>query len=40
MTKVTVTFDVPDEDAVTGAVIAVEDALGDNVANFEWDADE
>lgn len=38
MPKVTVTFDVPNEDDVTSAVIACEDALNDNVDNFEWDA--
>lgn len=40
MSKVTVTFDVPDENAVSAAVMAIEDNLPDDADNFEWDATE
>jgi hypothetical protein len=40
MTKVTVTFDVPDPEAVGAALMSIEDALPDDADNLEWDTDE
>ena len=40
MAKVTITFDIADADAASSAVIACEDALGENVDNFEWDVED
>lgn len=40
MTKVTVTFDIPNPDDASAVVMAIEDNLPDDAENLEWDATE